>query len=515
ETSERLELHGIAKIIHNPATKIEASEDFEASVAMTYGKHDLDGCTISFQMELKAAEYTATSDDSAVGSLSTTTEGLYAYFTRFEDGTYDLYWSYKNNANVVSGSDFNLSGDPSKLEIRRVSNTLAVYVDNVKHANSENTHADWGTISGVRFSVSSGGSRMIGVNDFYLQHVAMATSGNGLDYLGDSTRVISSTLRQKEMRASLRNKMIQHEESQVSVTPIDSDFNSAFQVDHKAYVDGVHVQTIEASPYDGDMQFEWLAPGLHRLQNEFIIKGSGWRLTDITTICTVQDKKSLHAGPFNTPDPSYQATTDSDHQAELAGAGQLKHWLTRPETVKDLVAGSGVPDPSNPTFWPSPDGKLYALRISLRNITWAKQYTGQNFTIMVWTETNMNATVVKLRHDSDIEFVVTDENNIDVKQNGSSLGPFSLTPSTLSYTWNFWAITSDMKIYRNGVEVVDQSVVSWPTGSSTTLEINPNKTGSFIFYDFRLYSTVLSAEAIAYHYDQIKNHSGDKVLPLA
>lgn len=177
---------------------------------------------------------------------------------------------------------------------------------------------------------------------------------DNVDYNGNGGTSIVAKFRAKELTGAEESQTVIHEESHLYLRPSASAYVSGMEITARAYVDGSATEAGEekdVSQSGGDIQYFDRIRG-KRIQQEYEISESGFKVVGHDTHFQIQDTKSVGDGP---------AESDSgDYQLELAS--NLKHWLTRPSISKNRANGTDYTvTGESPEAVTGPDGKEYAI----------------------------------------------------------------------------------------------------------------------------------------------------------
>lgn len=324
---------------------------------------------------------------------------------------------------------------------------------------------------------------------------------------------IAATIRLREFTGERENHTLYHGESHAYFRPaIPADgYLTGFQVGLNIYANGgaAAVASQSNAPRDGDIQLSKVATG-RRLQAEITTTTSKFQLTGYDSDIVEQDKATIGSKFSDTDEAAYQ----------LALASNLILLLTRPLNLMNRAAGINFTlVGAAPTNIAGPDGKAYALAFSTTvPIPYDYPFVTNlgDFSAHFWVKNGPDvANIITVK--GAVNSLTMRFNNATTLRVALAGGTVSLiTVNTIAAGWHdFWVIRSGttLLIYQNGA-LISSTTVTGTLQDCTNIRIN-----DFGFtvnmYDLRLYTSVISAAAIAYYYDDVLNNAGKRLLPLA
>ncbi len=336
-----------------------------------------------------------------------------------------------------------------------------------------------------------------------------------VSFTGSSgTAEIPCRWRPRELTGGQINYTLFHEESHLTVLPVDDVLPDGFAIAVQGYANGVAVPGayIPAAAYNGAIAYQANLEGT-RIQNEFTTTTSRFRIASMNTQYQSHDMKST-TGP--------QSTTESAYQKELAGPFSV--WLSRYTTpfYRNRADGKKMGDPTGtPDLVTDPTGRNWAMQmfnispdvvatpltetraISVRSFLWYMSAWPQGqslFRVFVGATESFYIRISGL-------------GVIDI--NGQTFD-ISAYPAG---TWRCFAVVIDateIRLYIDGMLITTFAVVMDPaTGDNLIIgsdEMGDGDTGAVIF-DPRWTTNALSAGAINYYVRDITLNEGRKVLP--
>ncbi len=316
---------------------------------------------------------------------------------------------------------------------------------------------------------------------------------------------IAATIRLREFTGTRENRTLAHGESHGYFRPsIPADgYLSGFQVGLAIYVDGASTAAASQSnsPRDGDIQLSKVAQG-RRLQPEITTNTSKFQLVGYDSDIVEQDKATIGAQFAETDEAGYQ----------LALASSLRHLLCRPMPRLNRATGTNYALAGTaPTAVTGPDGKTYALSFpSGASYTQVDTTSYADFAVGFFCKTvALNSRIFLIDGANDFYVQFTSNTVMDVN------GAGNITVATIASGWHgFWIVRtgSTVSVYQAGALVGTVTVATARGG--TQFQWNPD--GAAMILDVLMVrNDDISAGAIAYHYDDVVNNTGKRLLPLA
>jgi hypothetical protein len=300
--------------------------------------------------------------------------------------------------------------------------------------------------------------------------------------------------------------IIYHSESHCFLRSIQAQFVSGMTLTVNAYVNGgtTPLATINASTSGGDIQF-WEKIVGNRIKLEFVFSETGQQVVSMDCLYQSLDVKAIGDGPPQTAEAANQ----------LALSQNLTEWLCRPRLKLNRVnlKQYSLLGGNTPTLTTGPDGNSFALLFPVNSYYQISDTTVYSqFTAMFWIKGSPGAADIILQLGSSIFYIqFPDATHIKLSGNAGTLTVIT----SFASAWSHIAIVANAGsavIYQNGIAIATVTV-SLPSSASTFNIRFGGSIASFSMDDIRAYTSLLTAANILFYYNDIKNNSGNKVLP--
>jgi hypothetical protein len=330
-----------------------------------------------------------------------------------------------------------------------------------------------------------------GLSKVWLDRVAVDGSGG---------TEITSTLHLRERTASQEDLTLTHQETRLSFRPITkaAGYRGALQVNISGYVeDEVAVrETITNVPKEGAISFAKEHQGL-RLQTVLSFTASAWRLIKAYSRDLEDDRKPLGQG--------YAETNEGVYQRELSV--NIKHWRTRSGLRLNRARGSLYTlTGSAPSWATGPDGKSNALSFTAGAYSQADTTSYTTFAISFWLKGVATGNRILALAGTAFEVVLNSNTQL-------AIGGQTIAINSVAAGWHHFALVrsgTTISVYQNGILLGTVTVAGAVGGTTATW--NPDQ-AAMQLDDWRIQTSVVSAAAWAWYYDNVVNDAGSKVMP--
>lgn len=255
------------------------------------------------------------------------------------------------------------------------------------------------------------------------------------------------------------------------------------------YADEVLVPTSvqSAVPPDGDIQSYAQVKG-RTIQFELEPQSSGWQLTGINTKYQTQDMRSAN-GPWNSVEQLLQRELAQGLFSWVLGVSGL---INRADGFYPRYSGPV------PTLIPGPFGRIGGQQFTeSSSLTVSRQIT--TYSLLFWVKepvVGIDAApfaMLDAQGEPAVYMFFPDATHV-------SIGSFEYEVAETS-EWVCYCVTrseNGFKTYRDGVLIGDNMLSPGTDAAVVTLRI-----GAQMLYDIRVYSSVLSSDAVAYYYNHL------------